>query len=82
MNRLLIFEYINRLKKEDIINYCNRKNIFINENELDVIYSYIKNDYKRFFNKPDDIIKEIKNKLSSNTFNELMKLYDKYKYLI
>ena len=82
MNRLLIYEYINRLRKEDILNYCNRKNIFISNNELDIIYSYIKNDYKRFFNNPEDIIKEIKNKLSSNTFNELMKLYDKYKYLI
>ena len=82
MNRLLIYEYIKKLRKEDIINYCNRMNIFINDNELEIIYCYIKNDYKRFFNNPEDVIREIKNKLSDNTYNELMELYDKYKYLI
>lgn len=82
MNRILIYEYINRLRKEDIINYCDRKNIFINDNEIDIIYSYIKNDYKRFFNDPDDVINEIKDRVSMYAYGELIKLYNKYKHLI
>ena len=82
MNRILIYEYINRLEKEDIINYCNKKNIFINDNELDTIYSYIKNDYQRFFNNPDEVLNEIKDRVSMYTYGELMKLYNKYKRLI
>ena len=82
MNRLLIYEYIKKLKKDDIINFCYRKNINITNNELDIIYYYIKKDYKRFFNNHEEIINEIKGKVSDNTFNELMKLYDKYKQFI
>ena len=79
MNKLLILGYINKLKREDIIKFCNYKNININNNEIDIIYSYIKNDYKRFFNNPEEVLNEIKYKVSSNTFIEIMNLYNQYK---
>ena len=41
MNKIFIYEYINRLKRDDIINYCNRKNISITNSEIDIIYGYI-----------------------------------------
>jgi hypothetical protein len=82
MNKLIIYEYINRLKKEDIIVFCNKRNIVVTDNDINIIYSYVKNDYKRFFSNPDSVIKELKNKVSNNAYNELMNLYDKYKYLI
>ena len=49
------------------------------DNDIDVVYSYIKNDYKRFFKNPLDVLYEIKNKVSNDTFDEIIKLYDKYK---
>ena len=79
MNRLLIYEYINRLRREDIVKFCNIKNITVSDSDIDVVYSYIKNDYKSFFKNPLDILYEIKDKVSSNTFDEIIKLYDKYK---
>ena len=79
MNRLFIYEYINRLRYEDVDNFCNYKNIIVSDSELHVIYSYIKNDYKRFFNDPMVVLNEVKNKVSDNTFKEIMFLYDKYK---
>ena len=79
MNRLFIYEYINRLRYEDVVNFCNYKNINVSDSELHVIYSYIKNDYKRFFNDPVVVLNEVKNKVSDNTFKEIMFLYDKYK---
>ena len=82
MNKVILYEYINKLNKEDIINFCKRKNIDASMNEIDIIYSYIKNDYKRFLRKPDEIINEIKFKVSDNTFNELIMLYNKYKILL
>lgn len=82
MNKLIIYEYINRIKYEDLINYCNNKNITINNKDLDIIYKYIKNDYKRFFNNPEEILNEAKYKLSTNTFNEVIKLYNQYKSII
>lgn len=79
MNKLFIYEYINRLRRDDIIKFCNYKNINIPDNEIDILYSYIKNDYKRFFNNPEEVLKEIKNKVSNDTFMEIMKLYIQYK---
>ena len=79
MNKLLIYEYINRLRYEDIVNFCNYKGITISHSDLNIVYSYIKNDYKRFFKNPMDVLEEIKTKVSDVTFNEIMNLYDKYK---
>ena len=79
MNRLIIYQYINKLRKEDIVNYCNLKGINVNNNDLDVLYNYIKNDYKRFFDNPMVVLSEIKVLVSDYTFKEIMILYDKYK---
>jgi len=82
MNKLFIYQYINKLTKEDIIRFCNYKNISITNNELDILYSYIKNDYKRFFNNTDEVLNEIKNKVSNNTFMKIINLYEQYKKYI
>lgn len=79
MNRLLIYEYINRLKREDIVKFCNIKDIHVSDSEIDIIYNYIKRDYKRFFNNQNEVLEEIKSKVSCNTFNVIMALYNKYK---
>lgn len=79
MNRIFIYEYINRLRRDDIVNFCNIKGIKVNDNEIDIIYSYIKKEYRRFFNNPIDVLDEIKTKVTTDTFNEIMNLYNKYK---
>ena len=82
MNRLLIYGYINKLRKEDIINYCNNNGIVVSDNELDIVYSYIKNDYKKFFNNPTRVLNEVKDKVSDNNYMIIMELYEKYKRFI
>ena len=82
MNKLIIYQYINRLGKEDIVRYCNNHGIMVNEYDLDIVYYYVKNDYKRFFNDPIDVLNEVKNKVSDYTYNEIIKLYNKYKGFI
>ena len=79
MNRLLIYEYINRLRYDDVVNFCNYKGISVSKNDLDIVYSYIKKDYKRFFKNPMEVLCEVKCKVSDDTFREIIKLYDKYK---
>ena len=82
MNRLIIYQYINRLRKEDIINYCNSKGISVNNKDLDVVYGYIKNDYKRFLDNPSVVLNEVKGLVSSYTYNEIIRLYERYKGFI
>ena len=79
MNKLIIYEYINRLRREDIVKFCIIKGIDASDSEIDVVYNYIKRDYKRFFSNPDEVLTEIKNEVSSNTFYIIMELYNKYK---
>ena len=82
MNKILIYEYINRLKREDIVKFCNIKGINVTENEIDVVYDYIKNDYKRFFNSPNIVLEEVKSKVSDNAYRIIMELYEKYQKFI
>jgi len=82
MNKYFIYEYISRIQKEDIINYSKRLGFCLNENDLDVIYYYIKNEYKRFFDSPKEIFLEVKGKVSDNTYLILNDLYNKYKDMI
>lgn len=82
MNRLIIYQYINKLRKEDIVNYCNLKGISVNNKDLDVVYNYIKNDYKRFLDNPMVVLNEIKGLVSNYTYGEIIRLYEKYKGFI
>ena len=82
MNKLLIYKYIERIKKEDIANYSLSQNINLTNNELNIIYDYIKNKTNIILDNPELIIKEIKNKLNIPTYNKILELYNKYKYFI
>ncbi len=79
MNRKILYQYINKIKKDDIFKYGIKEGIIIKPNELDLIYSYIKNDYERIIKTPMDVIIEIKDKVSSKLYQKLLELYDKYK---
>ena len=69
MNRFIIKKYIDRLTKQDIINYIDKQNIELSPNEIDIIYYYIKNKYNDFLNGNDqNILKELKQKVSPKTY--------------
>ena len=46
MNIYLISEYVNRLRKSDIIYYAEKQGISLDKEEVELIYDYIKKDYK------------------------------------
>lgn len=79
MNKLIIMEYMNRIKKEDINNFSLKQGINISKKDLDIIYEYIKNDARRILNNPIDVINEIKDKVSYDVYIKILELYDKYK---
>ena len=84
MKEYLISDYIKKMSAQDIINFAKKKNINISYSEAMILYSYAKKHYKEFISdNPTNIIKELKEKLSPNTFKEAYKLYleAKIKYL-
>ena len=82
MNKTVILNYISKINKTDIINYAQKQGIIINDNDVDIIYYYIKNKYNDFLNNPQDILNEIQDKISNNIYLKLLELYGKYKIFI
>lgn len=76
----LINEYIKKLTIEDIKKYAKKKNINITDSDAVIIYTYTKKYYQDVLNGNDKLlIKELKERLSPNTFKEAYKLYLEYK---
>lgn len=79
MNKLIILKYMERLTKDDIVKYASKQDISIKDNELDLIYAYIKKYPERILNDTLDVIDEIKDDLSDEVYDKLLELYNKYK---
>ena len=76
----LIKDYIKKLTIDDIKKFAKTKNINIRDTDAIILYTYAKNNYEEIINGNDqDIIKELRKKLSPNTFKEVYKLYLEYK---
>ena len=81
-NKLILYQYINKITKNDIYNYGLSEGIDLSNSEIDIIYDYIKNKYKDIINKPDMILMDVKSKLSEKAYIKLLELYDKYKDML
>ena len=68
MNKLILYQYINKIKKEDIVIFGIKQGIVIKKEETDIIYNYIKNDFERIINNPNEVIIEIKDKVSKESY--------------
>ena len=79
MNYILLKEYINKLNKEKIKEISSKNNIFFNDIELNIIYTYIKERYLDFIKNPNIIINELKDKLSKDNYLKLLNIYNQYK---
>lgn len=80
MNFYLIEEYVNRMKKEDINNFALKQGIILDDNELNIIYNYIKDNYKTIlYGNPKEILLEIKEKVKPLTYSKIENLYIKFK---
>lgn len=68
-----------RISRDDIIRFGLNQGVRLEEYEVDIIYSYIRNDYRRIFSDPVGVLEEAKYKVSNLTYNKLVELYNKYK---
>lgn len=76
MYEKLIETYVNTLSKDDIKNFALKKNVNLNENDTNTIYECAKKHWKVFLKgDPSNILKELEQKLESNTFQVLKQLY-------
>lgn len=76
----MIENYINKLTKNDIIYFAKKENIVLNNNELEIIYDYIKNDYKiLLYGDSTSIFNNLKSRINPTSYQKIIILFDKYK---
>ena len=72
----LIKKYVEHLTKDDINKYATKEGINLTEKETDVIYEYIKNDWRTFYyGNPREKLNEMKELLEEETYKKIEKLY-------
>ena len=76
----LITNYINKITKEDINNYLIKNDIYLNNNELNIIYDSLKNKWYDFlYGNTLPILEYLKTNISESNYNKLYNLYIKAK---
>ena len=76
---MFILYYANKLSKADIMEFAKKEGITLNNNELDIIYSAIKNDPQIILSDFDNYVINYKNKLCPNVYKKILELKEKYK---
>lgn len=83
MKKELLKNYINNLTKHDIINYLSKECIPASNEEIDLIYSAIKNDYDEIL-KSNFIsyISKYELNLNKHLYQKIIEKYNEYKKFI
>lgn len=75
----IIERYMNRLKKEDVLNFAVSKNVFLSEEELNFTYDFIKKNWQDILRNPNLFeIDRYKNKYSEENFKKVKQLFKEY----
>lgn len=79
MYEAIIKEYIKKIKISDVINFASKNNINLKPNEDKIIYEFIINNWYKIYNKDESPFYLLKNKLSDETYSNIIQLYKLYK---
>ena len=76
MKEKLINEYVNRMSIEDVNKFAIKNGIELKNEELNLIYNYIKTDWRTIvFGNPRNILDDLKNQLDSKAYAKIEALY-------
>ncbi len=83
MKKELLKNYINRLTKQDIINYLSKECVPASNEEIDMIYNAIKNDYEEILNTNFmSYISNYKLNFNQELYKKIIEKYNEYKKFI
>ena len=75
-----IKSYIDKLSINDINKFSNKYDVKLNNDELNIIYRYIKNDWKTIiYGNYNSILSDLKNKIDLNKYKKIEKLFYQFK---
>lgn len=80
MNEFLIKEYINNISYEDVISFASNQGITLTNEETEIIYDNIKNNWRTIlYGNARGILDDLKSKLKPATYNKIEELYVSFK---
>lgn len=75
----IIDAYINKLTKEDIVDFASKKNCNLSEEEVDFTYSFIKRNGKEIIKNPNIFdINRYQKFYSEENFRKIKQVYQEY----
>lgn len=75
----LIKNYVSTLTKEKLADFAASKDIYLDENELDFIYRFIKRNYEMLYANPNIDLSKYKQYLSEENYEKIINLVNEYK---
>ena len=75
----LIKNYVNKLTKDKLNKFMKKKDIYLNDDELNYILNLIKNNIDDILKNDQKYLTEAKNNISTTNYDKLYKLYIYYK---
>ena len=79
----LIINYINKIEKQDIIDYLSLECIPASNEEINKLYYLIKNNYEEILNSNFmEYIQKYKNSFNKHLYLKIIEKYNKYKKFI
>lgn len=80
MYEVIIKEYLKRLSLKDINDFANKNNISLKDNEDKIIYDFIMKYWMEVYKGDSNkVFIKLKEKVSENTYNNIIKLYTEFK---
>lgn len=76
----LIIQYINRMNLSDIDSFARKNGIVLNQDELELIFYHIKNNWRTIvYGNPKPILEDLKSKVDGLTYQKIENLYVEFK---
>ena len=79
MPKSFIISYIKKLSKNDFEKYIKKNNINASNKDIDIVYNYMQKYCDVFFDNPIFYINKLKGKISDDSYNLILNLYNEYK---
>ena len=75
----IIKNNIHKLTKDNLKDFASKNNLTYTKEELDIVYSFIMNNYQDLLNENIQVFESLRPKISNNLYKNLLSLYIDYK---
>lgn len=74
----LVKNYISKMSKEDLDNFAKKNDIYLNQEELDFLYRFVKKNYEAVWANPNIDLTRYKKYFSEENFTKIINLISEY----